>query len=72
ALRYDGTGPSRQQVVFTFDLTSADGLFAARQFPVHPRDTVFATEAVVTSARTVLSLIGSVVGVSNAVTNLSN
>lgn len=72
ALRYDGTGPSRQQVVFTFDLTSADGLFAARQFPVHPQDTVFATEAVVTSARTVLSLIGSVVGVSNAVTNLSN
>ena len=72
ALRYDGSGPELPQVVFTFDLTTADGLFAARQVPIHPDDTVFATEAVVTSARTVLSLIGSVVGVSNAVNNFNN
>lgn len=72
ALRSDGSGPSKQQVVFTFDLTSADALFAARQFPIHPQDTVFATEAAVSSARTVLGLIGSIVGVSNTVNNLSN
>ena len=72
ALRYDGTGPSHEQVVFAFDLTSADGLFAARRFQINPEDTVFATEALVTSARTVLSLIGSVVGVSNAVATATN
>ncbi len=72
ALRWNGTGPEQEQVVFTFDLTSADGLFAARKFPIHPQDTVFATEAVITSARTVLGLIGSVVGVSNAVSNVTN
>lgn len=72
ALRLNGKGPEQPQVVFTFDLTSADGLFAARQFSIHPQDTVFATEAVVSSARTVLGLIGSVVGVSNAVNNATN
>lgn len=70
ALRKDGTGPEQQQVVFVFDLTSADGLFAARKFQINPDDTVFATEALVTSARTVLGLIGSVVGISNTASNL--
>lgn len=69
ALRYDGTGPNHEQVVFTFDLTSADGLFAARKFQINPDDTVFATEAIITSAQTVLGLFGSMVGISNAVTN---
>lgn len=68
---YTDKGPLQQQVVFAFDLTSADGLFAARQFQINPKDTVFGTESVVTSARTVLGLIGSVVGVTNAVSNLS-
>lgn len=68
---YTDKGPLQQQVVFAFDLTSADGLFAARQFEINPKDTVFGTESVVTSARTILGLIGSVVGVSNAVSNLS-
>lgn len=72
ALRTDGTGPEKEQVVFAFDLTSADGLFAARKFQINPSDTVFGTEAVITSARTVLGLIGSVVGVSNAVNNAVN
>lgn len=72
ALRYNGTGPEQEQVVFVFDLTSADGLFAARKFQINPQDTVFATEAVVSSARTVLGLIGSVVGVTNTVSNVAN
>ena len=67
---YTDKGPLQEQVVFAFDLTSADGLFAARQFQINPKDTVFGTESVVTSARTVLGLIGSVVGVTNAVSNL--
>lgn len=71
-LRYDGTGPSQKQVVFAFDLTTADGLFAARKFRINPQDTVLGTETLLTSARTVLGLIGSVVGVSNAVSTASN
>lgn len=69
ALRADGSGPEKQQVVFTFDLSSADGLFAARNFRVNPEDVVVATESPVTSARTILGLIGSGVGVRNALNN---
>ncbi|SNR37033.1 polysaccharide biosynthesis/export family protein [Puniceibacterium sediminis] len=61
-VRQDNTGPARQQVIFTFDLTSADGLFAARKFAIHPQDTVLATESPLTKAQTVFSLIGSVFG----------
>lgn len=70
-LRIDESGPQKDQVVFSFDLTSADGLFAARKFLVNPEDVVIATESPVTSTRTVLGLIGSVVGLSGAVNNLT-
>lgn len=62
-------GPSQRQVVFTLDLTTADGLFAARKFPIHHGDLVMATESPVTNLRTVLGLIGSAFGVVNAVEN---
>jgi len=68
-LRSDGTGPAMQQVVFTLDLTSADGLFAARNFQVNPLDTVLATESPVVSARTIFGILGSVIGVGNSLTN---
>ncbi|WP_299684649.1 polysaccharide biosynthesis/export family protein [uncultured Tateyamaria sp.] len=67
-LRTDGSGPDKRQVVFTIDLTSADGLFAANKFQVNPRDLVVATESPVNSVRTVFGLIGAAVGVSRAVT----
>jgi polysaccharide export outer membrane protein len=67
ALRTDGSGPDRAQVAFTFDLTSAEGLFAARKFQVTPLDTVLATESPVTAARTVLGLIGTTLGVARSV-----
>jgi polysaccharide export outer membrane protein len=63
-LRPDGSGPTLQQVVFTLDLTSADGLFAARKFHIQPSDTVLATESPVTSAQTIFGLVGAVLGVS--------
>lgn len=59
------TGPEKTQVVFTFDLTSADGLFAAREFDINPLDTVLATESPVVGVRTIAGLIGSVVGLAN-------
>lgn len=65
-----GNGPEHAQVVFTMDLTSADGLFAARKFDINPGDTVLATESPITSVRTVFGLIGSMLGLSNQVNNL--
>ena len=67
-----GHGPKMRQVVFTFDLTSADGLFAARNFEIFPGDTIYATESPVTNTRTILGLIGSTLGITaqaNAVAN---
>ena len=66
-VRLDGTGPDKNQVVFSIDLTSADALFAANKFQINPRDLVVATESPVNSIRTIFGLIGSAVGVSNAV-----
>ena len=66
ALRTDGTGPSKQQTIFTLDLTSAEGLFAARNFQINPNDSVLATESPVNSVRTIFGLIGSAFGLVNA------
>lgn len=63
------TGPSHSRVVFSLDLTSADGLFSASNFPVRPRDLVLATESAGASARTILALIGSTASVGNALDN---
>ncbi len=63
-------GPDIEQVVFTIDLTNADGLFAARHFQIHPGDTVLPTESFVNSIRTILTLLGNVVGFSSTVNNL--
>lgn len=72
ALRSDDTGPNLQQVIFSLDLTSADGLFAARQFTISPDDTVLATESPVTTARTIFGLFGAALGVSTQISNVSN
>lgn len=69
AVRADGSGPAMPQVVFTFDLTSADGLFAARGFQINPQDTILATESPVVVARTVLALIGSVFSIASEAQN---
>ena len=63
ALRQDGTGPDQERVVFTLDLTSADGLFSAGQFRIQSGDLVYATESPVLRAQTILSLIGSAFGI---------
>lgn len=68
-LRADGSGPTKTQVVFAVDLTSADSLFAARKFNINPGDLVLATESPVTSVRTIFGVIGSVVGIGLALDN---
>ena len=56
ALRPDSAqGPQRNEVVFTFDLSSADGLFAARRFMIEPGDVLLATES---EAPLVMRVIG--------------
>ncbi|WP_246525275.1 polysaccharide biosynthesis/export family protein [Thalassovita aquimarina] len=71
-LREDQSGPSRQQTIFVLDLTSAGGLFAARNFQIYPGDTLLATESPITSVQTVFGLIGSVLGIANAADNVAN
>lgn len=63
-------GPDHQQVVFTIDLTSADGLFAARQFLMRPGDTLLATESPINAATTIIGLFGTVIGVTSSANNL--
>jgi len=64
------TGPAMRQVVFTLDLTKADGLFAARQFQINPGDTIIATESPVSNIRTVLGLLGLAVGATQQIDDL--
>ena len=45
AVRETGPFPRQQEVIFTLDLTSADGLFAAEQFEIQPGDVVLASES---------------------------
>ena len=45
AVRQDGTGPSRDRMVFVLDLTRADGLFSAGEFGIQDRDLVLAPKA---------------------------
>lgn len=65
-------GPKRQHVIFSLDLTSADGLFAARNFLINPNDTVLATESPVVAVRTVMSLFGAALGTVSTAANTSN
>jgi polysaccharide export outer membrane protein len=67
AVRTDGKGPPQSRMVFTMDLTTADGLFSARNFEIMPRDLVYVSESPVTTTRTILGLIGSALGIANRV-----
>ncbi|MBN9886102.1 polysaccharide export protein [Pelagibaca abyssi] len=71
-LRSDGSAPRMQQVVFSFDLTSADGLFAAKKFQINPGDSVLATESPLSSTQTVFNLVGSVFGLTRQITTVAN
>jgi len=64
-------GPTHEDVVFAIDLTSADGLFAARNFAVLPEDTVLATESEITGLSTLLTLIGQTFGLTTSITAIA-
>ena len=67
AVRKDGTGPSMRQMIFTFDLTRADGLFAARAFRIQSEDVVLATESPIPAANLIFGLFGTTLGLANRV-----
>jgi polysaccharide export outer membrane protein len=67
AVQPDPVGPANAQVVFTVDLTTADGLFSAGAFHVLPGDVVLATESPVTAMQTIFALVGSALRISNQV-----
>ncbi|MBV7380347.1 polysaccharide biosynthesis/export family protein [Maritimibacter dapengensis] len=57
AVTRDGKhGPTDSQVIFIMDITTADGLFAARSFKVQPGDTVMATESPAIALQTLLGI----------------
>ena len=60
-------GPRRTQVVFTLDLTTADGLFSARNFRIMPKDLVYVTESPLGATQSVFGLIGQTFGLVRAV-----
>ena len=72
SVRANASGPTHNDVVFAIDLTSADGLFAARNFNVAPGDTVLATESPITGVSTVLTIVGQAFGLSTTVGTLGN
>ena len=59
AIRVEGGGPRKPGVIFSFDLASADGLFAARNFRIEPGDVVLATEASLPMVTTAFALFRS-------------
>lgn len=72
ALRRDGTGPTKDRMVFALDLTTADGLFSAGEFGIQDRDLVLVTQSALVNTRTILGLIGSVFGLANTVENATS
>lgn len=71
AVRVDGrTGPPQDRMVFTIDLTTADGLFSAGAFRIMPNDLVYATESPVTAVQSILAIFGSAVGAVRSAQNL--
>lgn len=58
-------GPPQDRVVFTIDLTRADGLFSAGKFMIQPGDLVYGTESPLGTANAVLGIFGNLILTSN-------
>lgn len=67
--RSDITEP--QRMVYLLDLTSANGVFVARDFDIRDQDTVYVTEAPYTQFNKVLQAIVGPVGTAASVQNLT-
>ena len=65
-------GPSEAQAIFVIDLTSADGLFAARNFQIHPDDVIYISESPLTTIDTISGIVGTILGLSRRTQTLAN
>ena len=63
-------GPRQSRVVFTVDLTTADGLFSARNFHINTGDLIVATESPINDALTVSNIIGNFFGIFSRAGNI--
>lgn len=70
ATRPGQRGPRQSRVVFTVDLTTTDGLFSARKFPIQSGDLLVATESPVNDVLTIANIIGNFFGLFNSAQNL--
>jgi len=59
-VRAEGPYPRQPWVIFTFDMSNADGLFAAQRFHIQPGDVVLAAESPVAAITQILGLIRNV------------
>ncbi|MEJ8562444.1 hypothetical protein QTO30_15235 [Yoonia sp. GPGPB17] len=58
-------GPPQERVVFNIDLTTADGLFSARNFMLEGDDLIYGTESALGPALTLFSLTNNVRSLAN-------
>lgn len=72
AVRPGVRGPRQERVVFTLNLTSADGLFSARKFQIQPGDLVVATESPINDTLTIANIVGNFFGVFSRAGNALN
>lgn len=70
AVKVDRSGPDHSRTIFTIDLTTADGLFSADQFSIESGDLIYVTESPLTAANSIFALVGSIFGLSNALSGL--
>ena len=70
-VRSDGSGPSKDRMIFAIDLTTADGLFSAGEFMIEDRDLVMVTESSVMNSNSTIKLIYDLMGVGTRARSLS-
>ncbi|MEX5728046.1 polysaccharide export outer membrane protein [Rhodovulum iodosum] len=70
AIRAGMRGPREQRVIFTIDLTTADGLFSAGKFAVNPGDLVYISESPITSVDTISRIVGNFLALGSRASNL--
>lgn len=71
-VRADGSGPSKDRMIFAIDLTTADGLFSAGEFLIEDRDLVMVTESSVMNTNSTIKLVYDMMGVGTRLDNLNN
>ena len=65
-------GPPKQRMIFSFDLTTADGLFSAGEFKVEDRDLVLVTQSPLVNTRTILNFVSGFLSVGRTAVNATN